>query len=191
MYIPYVIEKSSHGERTFDIYSRLLVDRIVLLSGEITDAVASSVIAQLLFLAAEDPEKDISLYINSPGGSVTAGMAIFDTMNYIKPAVSTICVGFAASMGAFLLAAGEKGKRYSLPNSEIMIHQVLGGVQGQATDIEIHAKNILRVKARMNQILAKNTGKSIEEITKDTERDNFMFASDALEYGLIDKILGE
>jgi len=189
MYIPYVIEKTSHGERSFDIYSRLLVDRIVLLSGEINDAVANSVIAQLLFLAAEDPDKDICLYINSPGGSVTAGMAIFDTMNYIKPDVSTICIGFAASMGAFLLAAGAKGKRYSLPNSEIMIHQVLGGYQGQATDIEIHTKNILRVKERMNTILAENCGKSVKQVKADTERDNFMFAKDALEYGLIDKII--
>ncbi len=191
MYIPYVIEKTSGGERTFDIYSRLLSDRIVLLSGEINDAVASSVVAQLLFLAAEDPDKDISLYINSPGGSVTAGMAIYDTMNYIKPKVSTICVGFAASMGAFLLAAGEKGMRYSLPNSEIMIHQVLGGVKGQATEIEIVAKNILKVKARMNKILAEKTGKTIEQITNDTERDNYMFAEEALEYGLIDKIIGK
>jgi len=189
MYIPYVIEKTSHGERSFDIYSRLLVDRIVLLSGEINDAVANSVIAQLLFLAAEDPDKDICLYINSPGGSVTAGMAIFDTMNYIKPDVSTICIGFAAIMGAFLLAAGAKGKRYSLPNSEIMIHQVLGGYQGQATDIEIHTKNILRVKERMNTILAENCGKSVKQVKADTERDNFMFAKDALEYGLIDKII--
>ncbi len=189
MYIPYVIEKTSHGERSFDIYSRLLVDRIVLLSGEINDAVANSVIAQLLFLAAEDPDKDICLYINSPGGSVTAGMAIFDTMNYIKPDVSTICIGFAASMGAFLLAAGAKGKRYSLPNSEIMIHQVLGGYSGQATDIEIHTKNILRVKERMNTILAENCGKSVKQVKADTERDNFMFAKDALEYGLIDKII--
>lgn len=189
MYIPYVIEKTNNGERSFDIYSRLLVDRIVLLSGEINDAVANSVIAQLLFLAAEDPDKDICLYINSPGGSVTAGMAIFDTMNYIKPDVSTICIGFAASMGAFLLAAGAKGKRYSLPNSEIMIHQVLGGYRGQATDIEIHTRNILRVKDRMNKILAENTGKSYEQVKADTERDNFMFATDALEYGLIDKII--
>ena len=189
MYIPYVIEKTSHGERSFDIYSRLLVDRIVLLSGEVNDAVANSVIAQLLFLAAEDPDKDICLYINSPGGSVTAGMAIYDTMNYIKPDVSTICIGLAASMGAFLLAAGAKGKRYSLPNSEIMIHQVLGGYSGQATDIEIHTKNILRVKERMNTILAENCGKSVKQVKADTERDNFMFAKDALEYGLIDKII--
>lgn len=189
MYIPYVIEKTSHGERSFDIYSRLLVDRIVLLSGEINDAVANSVIAQLLFLAAEDPDKDICLYINSPGGSVTAGMAIYDTMNYIKPDVSTICLGLAASMGAFLLSSGAKGKRYSLPNSEIMIHQVLGGYSGQATDIEIHTKNILRVKERMNTILAENCGKSVKQVKADTERDNFMFAKDALEYGIIDKII--
>lgn len=189
MYIPYVIEKTSHGERSFDIYSRLLVDRIVLLSGEINDAVANSVIAQLLFLAAEDPDKDICLYINSPGGSVTAGMAIYDTMNYIKPDVSTICLGLAASMGAFLLSSGAKGKRYSLPNSEIMIHQVLGGYSGQATDIEIHTKNILRVKERMNTILAENCGKSVKQVKADTERDNFMFAKDALDYGIIDKII--
>lgn len=189
MYIPYVIEKSSSGERSYDIYSRLLKDRIVLLSGEIDDNLANSVIAQLLFLAAEDPDKDISLYINSPGGSVTAGMAIYDTMNFIKPDVSTICLGFAASMGAFLLSSGAKGKRYSLPNSEIMIHQVLGGYQGQATDIEIHAKNILKVKARMNRILSKNTGKSYEQVCSDTERDYYMFADEALEYGLIDKIV--
>lgn len=189
MYIPYVIEKSSSGERSYDIYSRLLKDRIVLLSGEIDDNLANSVIAQLLFLAAEDPDKDISLYINSPGGSVTAGMAIYDTMNYIKPDVSTICLGFAASMGAFLLSSGTKGKRYSLPNSEIMIHQVLGGYQGQATDIEIHAKNILRVKERMNKILALNTGKTLAQVSADTERDYYMFADEALEYGLIDKIV--
>ena len=189
MYIPYVIEKTSHGERSFDIYSRLLVDRIVLLSGEINDAVANSVIAQLLFLAAEDPDKDICLYINSPGGSVTAGMAIYDTMNYIKPDVSTICLGLAASMGAFLLSSGAKGKRFSLPNSEIMIHQVLGGYSGQATDIEIHTKNILRVKERMNTILAENCGKSVKQVKADTERDNFMFAKDALDYGIIDRII--
>lgn len=189
MYVPYVIEKSSNGERSYDIYSRLLKDRIVLLSGEINDAVANSVVAQLLFLAAEDPDKDISLYINSPGGSVTAGMAIYDTMNYIKPDVSTICIGFAASMGSFLLSSGAKGKRYSLPNSEIMIHQVLGGYQGQASDIEIHTRNILRVKERLNKILSENTGKSFEQITKDTDRDNYMFADEAVEYGLIDKVI--
>lgn len=189
MYIPYVIEKTSNGERSYDIYSRLLKDRIVLLSGEIDDNLANSVIAQLLFLAAEDPDKDISLYICSPGGSVTAGMAIYDTMNYIKPDVCTICLGYAASMGAFLLSSGAKGKRYSLPNSEIMIHQVLGGYQGQATDIEIHAKNILRVKERLNSILASNTGKTLAQVSADTERDYFMSASEALEYGLIDKIV--
>ncbi len=189
MVIPYVIEKTSNGERAYDIYSRLLSDRIIMLCGEINDEVASSVVSQLLFLAAEDPNKDISLYINSPGGSVTAGMAIYDTMNYITPDVSTICVGLAASMGAFLLSSGAKGKRYSLPNSQIMIHQVLGGVQGQATDIEIHAKNILRTKEKMNQILAQNTGKTVKEVTRDTERDNYMFAEEALKYGLIDKII--
>ena len=189
MYIPYVIEKTSNGERSYDIYSRLLKDRIVLLSGEIDDNLANSVIAQLLFLAAEDPDKDISLYICSPGGSVTAGMAIYDTMNYIKPDVCTICLGYAASMGAFLLSSGTKGKRYSLPNSEIMIHQVLGGYQGQATDIEIHAKNILRVKERLNSILASNTGKTLAQVSADTERDYFMSASEALDYGLIDKIV--
>ena len=189
MYIPYVIEKTSNGERSYDIYSRLLKDRIVLLSGEIDDNLANSVIAQLLFLAAEDPDKDISLYICSPGGSVTAGMAIYDTMNYIKPDVCTICLGYAASMGAFLLSSGAKGKRYSLPNSEIMIHQVLGGYQGQAPDIEIHAKNILRVKERLNSILASNTGKTLAQVSADTERDYFMSASEALDYGLIDKIV--
>ena len=189
MYIPYVIEKTSNGERSYDIYSRLLKDSIVLLSGEIDDNLANSVIAQLLFLAAEDPDKDISLYICSPGGSVTAGMAIYDTMNYIKPDVCTICLGYAASMGAFLLSSGAKGKRYSLPNSEIMIHQVLGGYQGQATDIEIHAKNILRVKERLNSILASNTGKTLAQVSADTERDYFMSASEALDYGLIDKIV--
>lgn len=189
MYIPYVIEKTSNGERSYDIYSRLLKDRIVLLSGEIDDDLANSVIAQLLFLAAEDPDKDISLYILSPGGSVTAGMAIYDTMNYIKPDVSTICLGYAASMGAFLLSAGAKGKRYSLPNSEIMIHQVLGGYKGQATDIEIHTRNILRIKERLNRILSKNTGQTFEKISNDTERDYFMTPEEALEYGLIDKIV--
>ena len=188
MYIPYVIEKTNNGERSFDIYSRLLVDRIVLLSGEINDAVANSVIAQLLFLAAEDPDKDICLYINSPGGSVTAGMAIFDTMNYIKPDVSTICIGFAASMGAFLLAAGAKGKRYSLPNSEIMIHQPLGGARGQATDIKIVADHIMKTKAKLNQILSQNTGKPIDQIEKDTDRDNYLSAEEAKEYGLIDMV---
>ncbi len=189
MNIPYVIEKSSSGERSYDIYSRLLKDRIVLLCGEINDAVASSIIAQLLFLAAEDSEKDIFLYINSPGGSVSAGMAIYDTMNFIKPAVSTICIGRAASMGAFLLAAGTKGKRFALPNSEIMIHQPLGGVQGQATEVEIVAKHILNIRHRLNTILAKNCNQPYEKICQDTERDNYMFSLDALEYGLIDEII--
>ena len=189
MNIPYVIEKSSSGERSYDIYSRLLKDRIVLLCGEINDAVASSIIAQLLFLAAEDSEKDIFLYISSPGGSVSAGMAIYDTMNFIKPAVSTICIGRAASMGAFLLAAGTKGKRFALPNSEIMIHQPLGGVQGQATEVEIVAKHILNIRHRLNTILAKNCNQPYEKICQDTERDNYMFSLDALEYGLIDEII--
>ena len=188
-YTPIVIERSSNGERSYDIYSRLLQDRIVLLSGEITNDVANSVVAQLLFLAANDSEKDISLYINSPGGSVTAGMAIYDTMNFIKPNVSTICVGMAASMGAFLLAAGEKGKRYALPNSEIMIHQPLGGAQGQATEIQIAAEHILKIRDRMNTILSEKTGKPLEQIKLDTERDKYMFAAEAKEYGLIDEIL--
>ena len=187
--VPYVIEQTGKGERSYDIYSRLLEDRIIFLTGEINDAVADTVVAQLIYLEGKDPNKDICLYINSPGGSVTAGLAIYDTMNYIKCDVSTICIGLAASMGAFLLAAGAKGKRYSLPNSEIMIHQVLGGYSGQATDIEIHTKNILRVKERMNTILAENCGKSDKQVKADTERDNFMFAKDALEYGLIDKII--
>lgn len=187
--IPYVIEKSANGERSYDIYSRLLKDRIVLLSGEIDDNLANSIVAQLLFLEAEDPEKDISLYINSPGGEITSGMAIFDTMNSIKPDVSTICVGMAASMGAFLLANGAKGKRYALPNSEIMIHQPLGGARGQASDIKIQAEHILKIKERMNKLLAKNTGKPYEVICKDTERDNYMFSEEALEYGIIDKII--
>ena len=187
--IPYVIEKSANGERSYDIYSRLLKDRIVLLSGEIDDTLANSIVAQLLFLEAEDPNKDISLYINSPGGEITSGMAIFDTMNSIKPDVSTICVGMAASMGAFILANGAKGKRYALPNSEIMIHQPLGGARGQASDIKIQAEHIIKIKERMNKLLAKNTGKSYDEICKDTERDNYMFAEEALEYGLIDKII--
>ena len=189
MFIPYVIERSSNGERSYDIYSRLLKDRIIILSGEIDDLMASSITAQLLFLAAEDSEKDISLYINSPGGSITAGMAIYDTMNFIKPDVSTICVGMAASMGAFLLASGAKGKRFALPNSEIMIHQPLGGMQGQATDIKIQADHIVKIKERMNQLLAKNTNQPYEKVALDTERDNYMFATDALEYGIIDKII--
>ena len=191
MYIPYVIERSSNGERSYDIYSRLLKDRIIVLSGPVDDDLAASICAQLLFLAAQDSEKDISLYINSPGGSITAGMAIYDTMNFIKPDVSTICMGSAASMAAFLLSSGAKGKRYSLPNSEIMIHQPLisGGLSGQATDIKIHTENLLKVKEKMNRILAKNTNQPYEKVCNDTERDNFMFAEEALAYGLIDKII--
>ena len=187
--VPTVIEQTNRGERAYDIYSRLLKDRIILLGSGIDDNVANSIVAQLLFLEADDPGKDISLYINSPGGSITAGMAIFDTMNFIKSDVSTICIGMAASMGAFLLAAGEKGKRYALPNSEIMIHQPLGGTQGQATDIEIHARRIIEIKRRMNEILADKTGQPMEVIERDTERDNFMSAERSVEYGLIDKIL--
>ncbi|RLL46620.1 ATP-dependent Clp endopeptidase proteolytic subunit ClpP [Oceanobacillus piezotolerans] len=187
--VPTVIEQTNRGERAYDIYSRLLKDRIILLGSGIDDNVANSIVAQLLFLEAEDPDKDISLYINSPGGSITAGMAIYDTMNFIKPNVSTICIGMAASMGAFLLTAGEKGKRYALPNSEIMIHQPLGGAQGQATDIEIHAKRIIEIKKRMNQIMAEKTGQPLEVIERDTERDNFMTAQASVEYGLIDQIL--
>lgn len=186
--VPMVVEQTNRGERSYDIYSRLLKDRIIFLGGEIDDVTANVIIAQLLFLEGEDPDKDISLYINSPGGSVTAGLAIFDTMNYIKPDVSTICVGLAASMGAFLLAAGQKGKRYALPNSEVMIHQPLGGVRGQATDIAIHAENILKTKEKLNTILAERTGQSKEKITRDTERDNFMSAQEAKDYGLIDEI---
>ncbi|MHA0856318.1 ATP-dependent Clp endopeptidase proteolytic subunit ClpP [Paenibacillus sp. CMAA1364] len=188
-YIPMVVEQSSRGERSYDIYSRLLKDRIIFLGSEVNDMVANSIIAQMLFLAAEDPEKDISLYVNSPGGSITAGMAIFDTMQYIKPDVSTICVGMAASMGAFLLTAGTIGKRYALPNSEIMIHQPLGGAQGQATDIEIRARRILKLRDKLNRILAERSGQPLERIEKDTDRDYFMSASDALTYGLIDKVL--
>lgn len=188
-YIPYVVEQTGRGERSYDIYSRLLKDRIIMLSGEVNDAVSSSVVAQLLFLEAEDPEKDIYFYINSPGGVVTAGMAIYDTMNYIRPDVSTICIGQAASMGAFLLSSGEKGKRYALPHARVMIHQPLGGAQGQATDIEIQANEILRMKKELNQILAENTGQSIKKIEKDTDRDNFMSASECVKYGMIDKVL--
>ncbi|MCW8837536.1 MAG: ATP-dependent Clp endopeptidase proteolytic subunit ClpP [Thiovulaceae bacterium] len=188
-YIPYVVEQTGRGERSYDIYSRLLKDRIVMLSGEVNDAVASSIVAQFLFLEAEDPEKDIYFYINSPGGVVTAGMAIYDTMNYIRPDVSTICIGQAASMGAFLLSSGEKGKRYALPHARMMIHQPLGGAQGQATDIEIQANEILRMKKELNAILAKNTGQSIKRVEKDTDRDNFMSASECVEYGMIDKVL--
>jgi ATP-dependent Clp protease protease subunit len=188
-YIPYVVEKTGRGERSYDIYSRLLKDRIVMLSGEVNDQVASTIVAQFLFLQAEDPEKDIYFYINSPGGVVTAGMAIFDTMNYIRPNVATICIGQAASMGAFLLSSGQKGKRYALPHARIMIHQPLGGAQGQATDIEIQAKEILRMKAELNEILAKNCSQSIKKIEKDTDRDNFMSAKEAQEYGMIDEVL--
>ena len=187
--VPYVIEQSSRGERSYDIFSRLLNDRIIVLSDEVNDATASLVVAQLLYLEGQDPEKDISLYINSPGGSVTAGFAIYDTMQYIKCDVSTICMGMAASMGAFLLSSGAKGKRFALPNSEIMIHQPSGGAQGQATEIEITAKQILKIRERLNKIIADNTGKPIDIIAKDTERDNFMSADEALDYGLVDKIL--
>jgi ATP-dependent Clp protease protease subunit len=187
--IPTVIEKTGRGERAYDIYSRLLKDRIIMLQGEINDHVSSIIVAQLLFLEAENPEKDIYLYINSPGGVVTSGMAIYDTMNYIKPDVVTICMGQAASMGAFLLSSGAKGKRFALPHARIMIHQPLGGAQGQATDIEIHAKEILRMKKELNKILAENTGQSVRKIEKDTERDFFMSAEEALKYGIIDKVL--
>ena len=187
--IPTVIEQTSRGERAYDIYSRLLKDRIIMLGSAIDDNVSNSIVAQLLFLEAENPEKDITLYINSPGGSITSGMAIYDTMNYIKPDVSTVCIGMAASMGAFLLAAGEKGKRYALPNSEVMIHQPLGGAQGQATEIEIAARHILFIKDKMNRILAERTGQSLETLQRDTDRDNFMTADRAIEYGLIDKVI--
>ena len=187
--VPTVVEQTGRGERAYDIYSRLLKDRIIFLSDEVNDTTASLVVAQLLFLEAEDPDKDIHLYINSPGGSVTAGMAIYDTMQYIKPDVSTICIGLAASMGAFLLNAGATGKRFALPNSEIMIHQPLGGAKGQATDIEIHAKWILKIRERLNQILSERTGQPIEKIQEDTERDNFMSAQEAKEYGLIDEVI--
>ena len=188
-FVPYVIEQTSRGERSYDIFSRLLNDRIIMLNGEVNDASASVVIAQMLYLEGQDPDKDINFYINSPGGSVSAGMAIYDTMQYIKCDVSTICMGMAASMGAFLLSAGAKGKRLALPNSEIMIHQPLGGAQGQATEILIAAKHIERTRANLNRILAENTGKSLEEIARDTERDNFMTANEALEYGLVDKVI--
>jgi ATP-dependent Clp protease protease subunit len=186
--IPTVIEQTNRGERAYDIYSRLLKDRIIMLGSAIDDNVANSIVSQLLFLESQDPEKDIHIYINSPGGSITAGMAIYDTMQFIKPQVSTICIGMAASMGAFLLAAGEKGKRYALPNSEVMIHQPLGGAQGQATEIEIAAKRILFLLEKLNQILADRTGQPLEVLQRDTDRDNFMTAEKALEYGLIDKI---
>ena len=187
--VPYVIEQTSRGERSYDIYSRLLKDRIIFLGEEVNDTTASLVVAQLLFLDAEDPDKDINLYINSPGGVITAGMAIYDTMQYIHADVSTICIGMAASMGAFLLAGGTKGKRFALPNAEVMIHQPSGGARGQATEIRIHAENILKTKRKLNEILAANTGKSVEEIERDTERDNFMSAEEAKAYGLIDEVI--
>ncbi|MBQ3235885.1 MAG: ATP-dependent Clp endopeptidase proteolytic subunit ClpP [Clostridia bacterium] len=186
--IPMVVEQTNKGERSYDIYSRLLEERIIMLSGEIDDATANTIVAQLIYLEGKDPDKDICLYINSPGGSVTAGLAIYDTMNYVKCDVSTICIGMAASMGAFLLSSGKKGKRYSLPNSEIMIHQPLGGAQGQASDIKIQADHILKIKAKLNKILAENTGKDIEQVEKDTDRDNYLSAEEALSYGIIDKI---
>jgi ATP-dependent Clp protease protease subunit len=187
--VPMVVEQTSRGERAYDIYSRLLKERLIFLVGPIDDHMANVVVAQLLFLEADNPEKDISIYINSPGGVVTAGMAIYDTMQYIKPDVSTICVGQAASMGALLLAAGAKGKRYALPNSRVMIHQPLGGFQGQATDIDIHAREILTLRSRLNEVLAKHTGQSLETIARDTERDNFKSAADAVAYGLVDQVL--
>jgi len=189
--VPVVVEQTGRGERSYDIYSRLLKDRIIFLGDEVNDATAGLIVAQLLFLEADDPDKDIHLYINSPGGSITAGMAIYDTMQYIKPDVNTICIGMAASMGAFLLAAGAKGKRFALPNSEIMIHQPLGGTRGQATDIEIHAKRILKMKDTLNKILSERTGQPLEKIQMDTERDNFMEAIQAKEYGLIDEVISE
>ncbi len=188
-YVPYVVEQTGQGERTYDIYSRLLKDRIIFIDEEINEHTASVVVAQLLFLEAQDPEKDINIYINSPGGMVTAGLAIYDTMQLVKPDVSTICVGLAASMGAFLLAAGAKGKRYALPNAEVMIHQPLGGVQGQASDIKINADHMMRVKERLNIILAENTGQNLKTIEKDTDRDNYMTAEEAAGYGLVDKVI--
>ncbi|MFM9281076.1 ATP-dependent Clp endopeptidase proteolytic subunit ClpP [Paenibacillus jiagnxiensis] len=188
-YIPMVVEQTNRGERAYDIYSRLLKDRIIFLGSDVNDVVANSIIAQMLFLTAEDPEKDIHLYINSPGGSITAGMAIYDTMQFIKPDVSTICVGMAASMGAFLLNAGAKGKRFALPNSEVMIHQPLGGAQGQATDIEIRARRILKMRDKLNRILSERTGQPLDRIEKDTDRDYFMTADEAKEYGLIDQVI--
>ena len=187
--VPYVIEQTARGERSYDIYSRLLKDRIIFLGEAIVENVASTIVAKLLFLEAEDPDKDINLYINSPGGSVTAGMAIYDTMQYIKPQVSTICIGMAASMGAFLLSSGQKGKRYALPNAEIMIHQPLGGVQGQAEDIKIHAEWILKTREKLNKILSSNTGQPLQIISRDTDRDNFMSADEAVRYGLIDQVI--
>ncbi len=187
--VPMVVEQTSRGERSYDIYSRLLNDRIIFLADEVNDVTASLVVAQLLYLEAQDPDKDIHLYINSPGGSISAGMAIYDTMNYIKCDVSTICVGMAASMGAFLLSSGAKGKRYALPNAEVMIHQPLGGMQGQASDIKIHADHIIRIRAKLNKILSEQTGKDLETIERDTERDNFMTADEAAAYGLVDKVI--
>ena len=189
--VPMVIEQSGRGERSYDIYSRLLKERVIFLVGEVNDQTANLVVAQLLFLESENPDKDISFYINSPGGSVSAGMAIYDTMQFIKPAVSTLCIGFAASMGAFLLAAGEKGKRFSLPNSKIMIHQVLGGARGQATDIEIHARDILKTREQMNRILAERTGQPLDKIARDTERDYFLTADESKDYGLIDQVISK
>ena len=188
-YVPIVIEKTGRGERSYDIYSRLLKDRIIMLNGEVHDGMASTIVAQLLFLEAEDPDKDIYLYINSPGGVITAGMAMYDTMNYIKPDVSTICIGQAASMGAFLLSAGAQGKRFALPNARIMIHQPSGGAQGQSTDIQIQAKEIQRMKDSLNALIAEQTGQSVEKVEADTERDNFMSAQEAMDYGLVDKVL--
>ncbi len=188
-YIPYVVEQTGRGERSYDIYSRLLKDRIIMMSGEVNDQVASTIVAQLLFLEAQDPDKDIYFYINSPGGVITSGLAMFDTMNYIKPDIVTICIGQAASMGAFLLSSGTKGKRYALPNARIMIHQPSGGAQGQSTDIQIQAEEIQRLKDSLNEIMAKNCGKTAEELERDTERDNFMSSAEAVEYGLIDQVL--
>ncbi|MEO9946123.1 MAG: ATP-dependent Clp endopeptidase proteolytic subunit ClpP [Paraglaciecola sp.] len=187
--VPMVVEQTAKGERSYDIYSRLLKENVIFLVGQVEDHMANLIVAQMLFLEAENPEKDIFLYINSPGGSVTAGMAIYDTMNFIKPNVSTVCIGQAASMGAFLLSAGEKGKRYCLPNSRVMIHQPLGGFQGQASDFEIHAKEILSIKEKMNRLMAKHTGKDYESVARDTDRDNFLSADEAMEYGLIDQVL--
>ena len=187
--VPYVVEQTNRGERSYDIFSRLLNDRIIMLSEEVNDTTASLVVAQLLYLEAQDPDKEIQFYINSPGGSVTAGMAIYDTMQYVKCDVSTICIGMAASMGAFLLSCGAKGKRFALPNSEIMIHQPMGGAQGQASDVKIHAEHILRIREKLNGILAENTGRPLEEIARDTERDNFMTAEQAAAYGLVDKVI--
>ena len=187
--VPMVVEQTSRGERSYDIYSRLLKERIIFLGGEVNDTIANLIVAQLLFLEAEDPDKDIQIYINSPGGSVSAGLAIFDTMQYVKPQVSTICMGMAASMGAFLLAAGEKGKRFALPNSKILIHQPLGGSQGQAEDIRIHAENIIKTREQLNQILSERTGQSLEKISKDTDRDYYMTAEEAVKYGIIDEVV--